>query len=525
MKRTGLITAATLAAGALTLSLGDGTALAGPDTNILNIGMASSDAGRLDPHLSATTVDKAVFGWMFSGLVRFAPGSSSPESIEPDLAESWSASDDGLEWTFNLRQGVQCHHGYGELTSADIVYSLKRAADPDRSSFSSDFEAFETIEAVDDYTVRIVLSHPVPSLLGLVTNYQGGNIVCAAAAEEMGEDFQNQPIGTGPFMFDEYRPQQSLSLVANPDYFRGAPVLDGILYRYIPSDSARDLAFQSGEIDLIYGRQDQTWVERIRELPDVTVHVMEPAEMSVMHLNTSTPPLDDIRVRQAMAHAVDREEFMDFKGRDTARVSQSIVPQGYLGFADMSELMPAFDLDRSRELLTEAGHPDGITVSVIHTALPGMLSTMEVFQAQMARAGINIDLEVVEHATFHAQIREDLSQVVHYSAARFPVADIYLTQFYHSRSIVNTPSGVTNFSHCGDADAEIDAARVETDPDMQREQWETAQRLLMENFCSIPIYENLQIWARHNYLDLGYELTGSLTLGPAITEQTQFVTN
>ena len=216
---------------------------------------------------------------------------------------------------------------------------------------------------------------------------------------------------------------------------------------------------------------------------------------------------------------------MDFKGRDTARVSQSIVPQGYLGFADMSELMPAFDLDRSRELLTEAGHPDGITVSVIHTALPGMLSTMEVFQAQMARAGINIDLEVVEHATFHAQIREDLSQVVHYSAARFPVADIYLTQFYHSRSTVNTPTGVTNFSHCADADAEIDAARVETDPDLQREQWQTAQRLLMENLCSLPIYENLQIWARHNYLDLGYELTGSLTLGPAITEQTQFVSN
>ncbi|MCB9947660.1 MAG: polyamine ABC transporter substrate-binding protein [Rhodospirillaceae bacterium] len=525
MQRTGFLTAAAAAAGVLTLAMGGPAALAGPDTNILNIGMASTDAGRLDPHLSATTVDKAVFGWMFNGLVRFAPGSASPETIEPDLAESWESSDDGLEWTFHLRQGVQCHHDYGELTADDIVYSLNRAADPDRSSFSSDYEAFETVEAVDPYTVRIVLSHPVPSLLGLVTAYQGGNIVCKAAAEEMGEDFQNRPIGTGPFMFDEYRPQQSLSLVANPNYFRGAPMLDGILYRYIPSDSARDLAFQSGEIDLIYGRQDQTWVERIRELPDVTVMVMEPAEMSVMHLNTSAAPLDDIRVRQAMAYAVNREEFMDFKGRDVVRIATSIVPQGYLGHADLSDLMPPFDLEQSAALLAEAGHPDGVTLHVIHTALPGMLDTMEVFQAQMARANITLDMEVVEHSTFHAQIREDLSQVVHYSAARFPIADIYLTQFYHSRSIVGTPTAVTNFSHCGNADAQIDAARVETDPEAQKALWEEAQRLLMENFCSIPIYENLQIWARHDYLDLGYELTGSLSLGPPVTESTHFVSN
>src|SRR3954467_11750761 len=90
---------------------------------VLTVGMAAIDAGRLDPHLSSTTPDKALFGWMFNGLVRFKQGTMNPEVIEPDLAESWTSAPDGKQWTFALRKGVQCHHGYGELTADDIVYS------------------------------------------------------------------------------------------------------------------------------------------------------------------------------------------------------------------------------------------------------------------------------------------------------------------------------------------------------------------------------------------------------------------
>ncbi|MCZ4292286.1 ABC transporter substrate-binding protein [Hoeflea alexandrii] len=519
-----MITASLMLAGGLAVFAGTtNIASAGPDTNILNVGIAAPDAGRLDPHLSATTIDKAVFGWMFNGLVRLKPGTASPESVEPDLAESWETSADGLDWTFHLRKGVQCHHGYGELTSADIVYSLNRAADPNRSSFAGDFAAFDKVEAVDPYTVNIVLKNPIPSLLGVLSNYHGGNIVCMKAAEEMGEDFQKRPIGTGPFMYGEYKPQQSLMLVANPDYFRGKPQLDGISYQYVPSDSARDLAFQSGELDMLYGKQDQTWVERTKQIEGAVVHVMEPAEMSVMSLNITSKPLDDIRVRQAIAMAVDREQFMDFKGRDVTRIAKSVVPQGYLGSADMSALMPKHDISGAKALLAEAGYPDGVTLKVIHTALPGMLGTMEVFQAQLAEAGIMLDMEVVEHATFHAQIRKDLSQIVHYSAARFPVADTYLTQFFHSASTVGTPTGITNFSHCAVADKEIEEARVEQDMEKQKQLWKTAQEKIMNEVCGVPIYENLQIWATKTNLDLGYELIGSLSLGPPVTENTHFI--
>jgi peptide/nickel transport system substrate-binding protein len=119
-------------------------------------------------------------------------------------------------------------------------------------------------------------------------------------------------------------------------------------------------------------------------------------------------------------------------------------------------------------------------------------------------------------------IRQDLSPLVYYGAARFPVADIYLTQFFLSRSIVKTPGAVTNFSHCDVADKEIDAARVETDRAKQLALWAEAQKKIVAAVCAVPMFETLQVYARHDNLDYGYKLTGSLSLGPKVTEATHF---
>lgn len=511
---------AALLAGAAAIAIGPlaGGALAAG--KVLNYGMATKDVGRLDPHMTATTPDKALLQMIFSGLVRFKPGTISPELIEPDLAEKWTSSADGKEWVFTLRKGVKCHDG-NEFTSADAVYSLKRAADSKTSSFASDYKDFEKVEAPDPQTVKITLKNPIPSLLGMVANLHGGNMVCMKAAEASGENFKLKPVGTGAFMFKEYKPQQSVTLVANPDYFRGRPKLDTIEYKFIESDASRDLAFAAGELDLIYGNQTQTWVDRTKQVKGAVVAVIEPAELSTIYLNVENDILKDIRVRKAIAHAIDRKAMVAFKGAATSREAKSIVPIGYLGFSEDVPLLP-YDPEKSKALLKEAGYPNGFTMKVIHTNLSGMLPTMEVWQAMLKKVGINLDVEVVEHATFHAQIRKDLSPIVHYAAARFPVADIYLTQFFHSRSIVNTPTAVTNFTHCKNADAEIDAARVEPDVNKAKALWKTAQVKLMENVCAVPSHEQLQVFAYKDTLVLGYDLKGSLSLGPMITEQTYF---
>ncbi len=492
---------------------------AAPRTDLI-VGMAAQDVGKLDPHLAVSTIDRTVVAWLFNALVRFKPGSMSPADIEPDLATSWDSSADKKVWTFKLRPGVKFHGAYGELTADDVVYSLLRAADPKRSASSGDFAAFEKVEALDPLTVRVTLKQTVPSLLGIITNYAGGFIISKKAAEEMGDAFNAHPVGTGPFAFASDTPNQSLELVAHKGYFRGAPKLDKISYRFLPSNASRDLAFQNGELDLEFGNQDQTWVDRMKKLQGAVVDVFEPGEEAILHLNQAQKPLDDLRVRQAIAYAINRPELLKFQGADVSRNPGSVIPIGNLGYVDAG--LPGYDLAKAKALLAEAGYPNGLTLKVVHTQLPNMLAQMQVVQAQLKRAGINLDLQVVEHATFHQMIRQDLSAIVFYSAARFPVADVYLSQFYHSRSTVKTPTAVVNFSHCTAADAEIDAARTEPDQAKQIALWQTAQKKIVAQMCAVPLIETLQAWVHKDVLDYGYELKGSLSLGPMITELTHF---
>jgi len=485
-------------------------AFAQPKT-ALNVGISAQDIGQLDPHFAVSTIDRIVAAWMFNGLVRFPPGSNDPAKLEGDLAESWDTSPDGRTWTFHLRHGVEWQAGFGEVTADDIVFSLKKAGDSKTSAFSSELRPVQTIEAVDPYTVRLVLSQNVPNLLGIVTNYSQGFIVPKKAVEQRGEDFKRNPVGSGPFAFGSVTPNQSLELKAFDGYFRGAPKIKTISYRFIPSDASRDLAFQNGELDLNYGRADQAWVNRTKALPHTIVDIFEPAEEAQLHLNTTVKPFDDIRVRQAVAYAINRPELVRWRGVDVSREAQSVVPRGYLGFTADNGLV-GNDIARAKALLAEAGYPNGITVKMIQSQLPEMLTAAQVFQAELKKAGINLDMQVVEHATYHQQIRQDLSPIVYYSAARFPIADVTLTQFFHSRSIVKTPTAVTNFSHCDVADMEIDAARVETDRAKQLALWAEAQRKIIAQVCAVPMFETLLVFAHHDDLDYGYKLEGSCRL-------------
>ncbi|WP_407051793.1 ABC transporter substrate-binding protein [Methyloraptor flagellatus] len=485
---------------------------------VLTVGMAAADVGQLDPHRATTTQDKPVVSWMFNGLVRFKPGSASLEELEPDLAESWDKSADGLTWTFHLRKGVKFHGDWGEMTSEDVVYSLKRAADSKTSSFASDYAPVASIDAVDPYTVKIVLKQPIPALLGIVANYHGGNIVSKKAAEALGADFKIKPVGTGPFAIADYKSNESLTLVANKAYFRGAPKIDKILYRFIPADAARDLAFTSGELDVVYGRQDQRWVERFQKEKGIAVEVVQPSELALLFVNQSKKPFDDIRVRKAIAMAIDSKQIVGFKGAATAIPPVSVVPVGYLGTYN-AKLYP-HDVAKAKALLAEAGYPNGLELKVIQTSLPTMLNSMQIVQAQLKQAGIDMKMEVVDHQSWHAQIRKDLSEANYYSAARFPVADVYLKQFFHSRAIVGTPTAVTNFSHCSVADKEIDDAAISTDAAKQKELWATAQQKIVDDVCAVPLFEQLQVWARHDNVDYGYTFKAAIHLGPVITEAT-----
>lgn len=487
----------------------------------LRVGAATVDVGNLDPHFANSTSDRTLVSWIFGALVRFAPGSTDPSTIEGDLAESWTASPDNLVWTFKLRQGVQWQHGYGEVTADDVVFSLEKSADATRSAVSGDFAAFQSVKALDPHTVEITLSKPIPSLLGVLSNFAGGFLISKKAYEERGEGFNRNPVGFGPFQVDSIEPGVALTLTAHEGYFRGKPKVERVLYRFLNAIAARDLAYTSGETDVTTGAMDQRWVQRMRNSPNTVVDIFYPAELAILHLNVKQEPLNDIRVRQAIAHAVNAGQIAQFRGAEFTHAAKSVIPSDNLGLNAEPGVLP-HDIAKAKSLLAEAGFPDGLTIKMISSQLPNYATMDPVIQAQVAEAGITLDLQPVEHATWHQLIRQDLSPIVEYSASRFPVADTYLTQFYHSNSAIGAPGQMTNFSHCDVADQQIEAARTEVDKDKQIELWQEAQKLIVENVCAIPLVETQQVWAHNSKFDWGYELKGALGLGPLLTEQASF---
>jgi peptide/nickel transport system substrate-binding protein len=385
------------------------------------------------------------------------------------------------------------------------------------------------VEAVDDYTVKVTLDTPISKVLFYpkVADYAGGFVVCKQSYEAVGADaFKTDPKGTGPFMFESYSPQEKVVLVANEDYFRGRAKLDGVDYRFMPELNSRELGLMSGELDVINGAAEGIWVERMNGEEGITVDVFGVGEVATIHFNTSVEPLDNQLVRQAIAYALDRDEFLALFGEPVSANVYSPVPAQFLpGGLTQEEvaglgLEYAVDRDMARDLLAEAGFADGFALEMVSSERESYLKNYESMQAQLAEIGIDITINVVDHSSMHSLIREDVNPIVIYVAWR-PNADVYLTRFYHSDSIVVTGAKPdTNFSHYTAIDDMIEAARGELDADTQVQMWKDAQIKILEDMVSYPLQYQNQVIARHDYVDFGHELKSVLALYAQITENT-----
>jgi peptide/nickel transport system substrate-binding protein len=503
------------------------------DRPVLRLGVNAADLSSLDPHFASGTQDRTVVDMIYNGLVRFVPGNSN--EIEPDLAVAIPEPEmvDGRQvWTFELREGVMCHpsaesEAY-ELTADDVVYSLQKSADVDRSGFAGEYAGM-TVEKVDERTVAIAMETPLSATLFLpkIANYAGGFIVCSQAVEALGDEaFRTNPVGTGPFMFQSYTPQNSVVLTANDDYFRGAPQLGGVEVRYMPDTSSRELGLQAGELDVAAGLNEAQWVERINAEGNLIADVFGVSESVFVNFNVTQEPLDDRQVREAIALAIDREAHAALRGEPVSELIYSVVPaQSMPGGltreeAEAASVLYERDLERARELLAEAGHPDGFTMDLISSEMSDYRANYEVLQAELAEIGITLNLTVVDHATMHEQIREDVNPIVVYVASR-PNADVYLNSFFHSDSIVvGGATPITNFAHYAGVDDLIEQARAETDPTAQEELWKQANIQILQDLAAYPLYMQSQVYARSPAVDYGHELVAVRALYPGIDETT-----
>jgi len=233
---------------------------------LLRIGIDAADLGTGDPHRAASRNDRAVVDMIFNGLLRYEPGQA--PKIEPDLAlaiPSPQTLDGRQVWRFELRRDVMCHAGPQteayRLTADDVVFSLRRAADPDVSAYAGDYEGM-TVTKIDDFTVDIAFETPISSILFFpkVADYAGGLIVCRKAVEALGDHgFAVHPVGTGPFLFEDRVAGDRIRLAANEMYFRGRPLLDRVEVHYLPKLAERDRRLRKGELEVIFGSEEPDW--------------------------------------------------------------------------------------------------------------------------------------------------------------------------------------------------------------------------------------------------------------------------
>ena len=507
-----------------------------PAPAALRLAIEAAGPGTLDPHFAAGVQDRAVADMIFNGLVRYKPGNAS--LIEPDLAVNLPESEivNGKQvWIFKLKKGVLFHPGPKtkayELTAADVIYSLQKSADPKRSAYAGEYIGM-TFEKKDDYTIRIILEKPLSTTLFLprIANYAGGFIVSKKAMEAMGyEAFKDHPVGTGPFMFKNYTPGKKLGLTANERYFRGRPLIGTVDVLYMTDLSSREIALKADKADCIFGKIDAAWIKKMQQEKNIFIDVFGVGEVVTIHFNATLKPLNDVRVRKAMAYALDRDRFLAFLGQGIGENVYSPVPaQSMPGGLTVKEaewlgLDYALNLGKARQLLTQAGYPDGFSLEVVTSELDQYHRNYKNMRDQLARVGIDLKIKVVDHAAMHRLIRRDVNPIVVYVAWR-PNADVYLTRFFHSDSIVRT--GVkpdTNFSHYNRIDNLIEAARLETNLDKQIELWKHAQIKILEDMAAYPLHYLNLVYVRKAYVDFGHELVSSMALYPQITEKTRIV--
>jgi len=345
---------------------------------------------------------------VFNNLVRFDPTKSSiaPEDIQGDLAERWEVSDDGKAITFYLRKGVKWHDGQ-PFTADDVVYSIKKMTDPERSAIVGNFPAYRHIEKIDDYTVRIHLNQYQPSFIAqLCIGY------CSIQPEHMADtDWHSTDflVGTGPFKFKSYVAEVSYEVERNPDYFRKdeagnqLPYLDGYKLMCMPDGSARMDAFASKRIDQEINIMAKETVDRIKsQNPDAILYIGKGSFVVTCHwFNLDYEPLQDVRVRQALSLAVNTEEMVTAGYGDPMFRDSScgyFAPEFGLPLEEVAKLKGVYGntyeerLAEAKKLMKDAGYADGFTLKSITKNYPQHVREAEYYTDAWKRH-LNIDID------------------------------------------------------------------------------------------------------------------------------------
>jgi len=378
--RRGLLLATVMAGLAMPLA-------AMADTPPLRVAIAE-DALTLDPIASSDNPSIWTELLIYDQLVR---PSTDGTKLDPDLAESWSVSPDGLEYTFTLRDAKFANGD--PVTAEDVVFSLQRAAG-EKSDWARFFKPVTKYTVVDAKTIKMGLDKPFTPMLNNLALFSA-SILPKKAVEAQGDDFFKKPFGSGPFMVKAWNKGQDIDLVRSPYYWqKGKPAVDEADIEIINDDNARVLKLKAGEIDAIVGIPFNQ-VAQLQQDSSLHVGVAPVFRIELVQLNTTKKPFDNQKVRQALNYAIDKEALVKgvLHGNGTVAVS-SLPVMAYHNDA----LQPyPYDPTKARALLAEAGYPNGFSTTLLVPA--GDVTYRQVasaLQSDLKKVGVNVDIQTIE---------------------------------------------------------------------------------------------------------------------------------
>ncbi len=467
----------------------------------------SSDSDSLDPHRTVSGESWLVFSNIYDTLI----SKNMDLEFEPLIAESWEISEDGMDYTFVIRDGMKFHDGT-PVDAEAVKFTFDRLIDPDLGAPGRGWiQAFTGSDLVDDKTLVMHLEEPFsPFMSNIAVEYFG--IISPTGVETHGADFGTNPVGSGPWMFKEWREGEQITLVPNPDYTNyrsfvnntGAPLADELVFRVIPDASTQIAAVETGEANHIGLPSSE--VRNFKDDPDYNV-IFTSGGTNIYYLEfVTTPvegqgmpefkaPFDDIRVRQAVGHAINMEEIIDTIMEGIGDRNYGLMPTGLFAYDPaIQEFGFEYDPEKAASLLEEAGwtmsgdvrQKDGQSLDLVFWLYsnPTNERVVQVFQSHLAQVGIKINIEVMEIGTMIARLPEGVHDI-DLVGVGWPEPDIL-------HLISSFPFGLGQYRVDEYMDA-ITEARQVSDLEERKALYFEAQKIALADAAAIPLWTDLAV--------------------------------
>jgi peptide/nickel transport system substrate-binding protein len=432
----------------------------------------ATEPDNLDPYLSAATDTGSMMDNVFDGL--FEGGENS--DLVPAVAESYKVSEDGLTYTFTLKKGVKFHDG-SDLTSEDVYYSYAKLAGLNgKKPLSSKFAAIEKIDAPDDHTVVVKLKAKDAAFLA-------ANIVGIVPKDYEGHSAK--PIGAGPFKFNSYTPGQQLVLERNDSFYdkEHAPTLDRVEFKFMPDANASVLALKSGDIDMVPGISAQGALQlgsgfRIVSGPQNMVQLLA--------LNNSVEPLNNVKVRQAINHAIDKDVIIKTVAEGNGvKLGSNMSPAMKMYYKEGLDKRYEPNAEQAKKLLKEAGYESGIKLTItVPSNYKFHVDTAQVIAEQLKAVGIQATIKQIEWSSW----LEDV-----YNNAKYEATIVGLTGKLDPHEVLGRYETTYSKNFFKFSNSEFDnlvgKGRLEINPDKRAELYKQAQSILTEQAAAVYIMD------------------------------------